>query len=90
MKLIRLLLETSLPTFFSKRLYLHISFFTASSEITNSGITIEAQQKGIQLGTTKLRVQSLALLSGLRVRCCHELWCRSQMLLRSGVAVAVA
>ena len=31
----------------------------------------------------------LALLSGLRIRRCHELWCRSQIWLRSGVAVAV-
>ena len=33
---------------------------------------------------------SLALLSGLRIRCCHELWCRTQMWLRCNVAVAVA
>ena len=38
----------------------------------------------------RLRVQSLALLSGLRIRCCCELWCRSQMWLGSRVAVAVA
>ena len=24
-----------------------------------------------------MQVQSLALLSGLRIRCCHEPWCRS-------------
>ena len=34
-------------------------------------------------------VQSLASLSGLRIRHCCELWCRSQMNLGSGVAVAV-
>ena len=35
-------------------------------------------------------VQSLALLSGLRIRRCCELWCRSQMQLGSSrVAVAV-
>ena len=33
---------------------------------------------------------SLALLSGLRIWRCRELWCRSQMWLGSGVAVAVA
>ena len=32
---------------------------------------------------------SLALLSGLRIQRCCELWCRLQMRLRSGVAVAV-
>ena len=38
----------------------------------------------------RLWVWSLALLSGLRIRHCRELWCRTQMWLRSGVAVAVA
>ena len=33
---------------------------------------------------------SLASFSGLRIWHCHELWCRSQMLLRSGIAMAVA
>ena len=32
----------------------------------------------------------LASLSGSRIWCCPELWCRLQMRLRSGVAVAVA
>ena len=32
---------------------------------------------------------SLALLSGLRIQRCPELWCRWQMRLGSGVAVAV-
>ena len=31
----------------------------------------------------------LALLSGLRIQRCHELWCRLQMWLRSRVAVAL-
>ena len=35
-------------------------------------------------------VGSLALLRGLKSRCCHELGCSLQMWLRSGVAVAVA
>ena len=34
------------------------------------------QQKLIQLGTTRLRVLSLAWLSGLRIQHCYELWCR--------------
>ena len=37
----------------------------------------------------RIWVLSLASLSGLRIRRCCELWCRSQMQLRSGVAVAV-
>ena len=42
----------------------------------------------IGLGTMMLQVQSLALLSGLRIWCCGELCCRSQMWLGSKVAVA--
>ena len=42
-----------------------------------------------QLVSMSMRVQSLALLSGLRICCCHKLWCRLQMKLRSRVAVAV-
>ena len=39
--------------------------------------------------TNPTRIQSLALLSGLRIRHCRELWRRSQTQLGSGVAVAV-
>ena len=38
----------------------------------------------------RLRVRSLALLNGLSIWRCRELWCRSQTWLRSGIAVAVA
>ena len=34
-------------------------------------------------------VRSVALLSGLRIQHCHELWCRSQTQLGSCVAVAL-
>ena len=44
----------------------------------------------IRLGTPGLRVRSLALLSGLRIRRCCELWCGSRMWLGSQVAVALA
>ena len=37
----------------------------------------------------RMQVQSLALLSGLRIWCCLELWRRLQGLLGSCVAVAV-
>ena len=37
----------------------------------------------------RMQVQSLASLGRLRIQCCHELCCRSQMWLGSGVAVAV-
>ena len=49
-----------------------------------------AQQKRIQLGTMRLQVRSLALLSGLRIQRCRELWYRLQTQLGSGVAVALA
>ena len=39
--------------------------------------------------SVRMQVQSLALLSGLRIQCYPELWCRSQMQLGSGIAVAV-
>ena len=37
----------------------------------------------------RLRVRSLALLSGLKIWRCRELWCRLQTRLGSGVAVAL-
>ena len=48
------------------------------------------QQKQIQLGTITLQVLSLALLSGLRIQHCCELWCMSQTQLGSGITVALA
>ena len=41
-----------------------------------------------QLVSMGVQIQSLASLSELRIQCCHELWCGSQMRLRSCVAVA--
>ena len=38
----------------------------------------------------RMQIRSLALLGGLGIRCCCDQWCRSQMWLGSGVAVAVA
>jgi len=54
-----------------------------------SGFPTVVQWKRIQLGTVRLQVRSLASLSGLRIRYCHELWCRSQTRLGSGVAMVV-
>ena len=48
-----------------------------------------AQQVANRLRTMRMRVPSLARLSGLRIHCFCELWCRSQMWLGSDVAVAV-
>ena len=52
-------------------------------------VPIVVQWKQIQLGTTRLQVQSLDSLSGLRIWHCHDLWCRSQMQLGSHIAMAV-
>ena len=38
----------------------------------------------------RMWVRSLALITGLRIQCCHELWCNLRMWLRSCLAVAVA
>ena len=43
----------------------------------------------ILLASMRMQVCSLASLGGLRIPCCHELWCRLQTQLRSCVAVAV-
>ena len=49
-----------------------------------------AQWLKIGLGTMRLQARSLALLTELRIWRYYELWCRSQMWLGSGVAVALA
>ena len=46
-------------------------------------VPIVAQQKGIRLGTMRLQVRFLALLSQLKIQHCRELWCRLQTWLRS-------
>ena len=49
-----------------------------------------AQRKQIWLVSRRMGFQFLALLSGLRIQCCPELWCRLQTWLRSRIAVALA
>ena len=58
-------------------------FFLMEFLLRNSG-------QRIQLGTMRLTVRSLALLNGLRIQHCCELWYRLQMWLGPRVAVAVA
>ena len=41
-----------------------------------TGVPVVAHQKQIWLVFTRTWVQSLASFSGLRIWCCHELWCR--------------
>ena len=59
------------------------------NKILKVGVPVMGQQKRIQQGTMRLQVRSLASLSGLRIWCCRELWCRSQTWLGSHIAVAV-
>ena len=47
-----------------------------------------AQQKRTSLVSMKMRIRSLAPLSGLRIWRCQELWHRSQTCIRAGIAVA--
>ena len=56
----------------------------------NAGILVMVQWKWIWLGTMKLQVRSLVLLSGLRIWRFGELWRRSQTRLGSCVAVVKA
>ena len=53
-----------------------------------SGVPFVAQWL-TQLGSMRMRVQSLASLSELRIQCCHVLWCRLQSQVRFHVAVAL-
>ena len=57
---------------------------------TTAGVPVLAQWKRIRLGTIRFQVRSLASLSGLRIWCFCELWCRLQTRLSSLIAVAVA
>ena len=49
-----------------------------------------AQWQQTQLMSMEMQVQSLALLSGLMIWHCRELWSRSQMWLGFRIAVVVA
>ena len=62
-------------------------FLKRNIQIWSLGVPIVVQWKQIRLGSTRIWVQSLALISGLGIWCCHELWCRSQTWLGSGAAV---
>ena len=63
-------------------LLLYLKFFKI-------GVPVLVQQWQGQLLSMRMRVWSLALLSGSKIRGCCELWCRSQTLLGSRIAMAV-
>ena len=54
------------------------------------GDPVVAQRKRIRLGTMRLQGLIPGLAQWVRIRHCHELWCRSKMRLGSCIAVAVA
>ena len=60
--------------------------FKSIIEIWLSGVPVVVPWKQIRLGTVRFWVRSLASLSGLRIWHRYELWCRSQMRLRSHLA----
>ena len=65
----------------------HTGFLRAAPR--GLGVPVVVQWKQIRLASVRMRVRSLASTSGLGIWHCRELGCRSQMLLGSGVAVAV-
>ena len=72
----------------NKQTILHL-VYQKKKKKKGTGIPIVAQWKQTLLESMRMQVQSLALLRGLRILCCHELRYGSHMQLRSGVAVAV-
>ena len=67
-----------------------VIIYINSEHLNHSGVPVVAQQKRIQLVSMRMLVQSLALLSGLGICRCHELWCKLQIGFRSLIAVAMA
>ena len=69
-----------------RELIVDFGWFLVPSDLVKSclGVPVMVQQRGIRPGTMGLRVPSLALLGGLRIWHCGELWYRSQMQLLLG------
>ena len=82
-------LLSSFQDFLKMSSLLVFQFPDAAIKLLVSGVPVVVQQKWIPPETMRLQVWPLALLSGSRIRSCHELWCRLQMRLRSQVAVAL-
>ena len=86
---INLFVLTGIPDNENICFHWHKSFYTCPiNNYMIIGVSVMAQQKQVWLASMRTQVRPLASLSGLRIPCCYELWCRSQMWLRSGVAVA--
>ena len=87
--------KTNLQTNRKLALIIHTIYKVNGKQITDlnvkckAGVPNVAQWKRIWLAPMRMQVQSLALLSGLRIQHCRKLWYRLQTRLGSGVAVAV-
>ena len=68
---------------------LYLMLMTLKAYIYDMEFLLWLSRLRIRLVSMRVQVQSLGLLSGLRIWHCPELWCRSQTWLRSGGAVAV-
>ena len=66
------------------------TYFVHYKKMLYSEVPIVAQWVTTRLVFMRMWVWSLALISGLRIWSCHELWCRLYTWLRSGLAMAVA
>ena len=56
----------------------------------NEGVPLWLRGLRTNIVSLSIQVPSLALLCGLGIQPCCALWCRLQMWLESGIAVAVA
>ena len=81
----RLSIENSIVFLYTINVYID-----AEIKYPIPGVPVAAQQLTKPTSIHEDMVHSLALLRGLRIQRCHELWCGLQMWLRSGVSVAVA
>ena len=72
-----------------KFFYQHQCIVDVVNEKEVIGVPVVAQWKRIRLGRMRLWVRSLALLIGLTIWCCCQLWCRWQTQLGSGIAMAL-
>uniref|UniRef100_A0A8D1UY19 Cohesin subunit SA n=1 Tax=Sus scrofa TaxID=9823 RepID=A0A8D1UY19_PIG len=63
--------------------------FLNDSYLKYVGWTLHDRVSYSVIRTMGLQVQFLASVSGLRIQCCPELWCRLQTWLGSGIAVAL-
>ena len=62
-----------------KNIYIYINKTNKQKNYNELGVSIVAQWKRTWPVSMRTRVQALASLNGLRIQCCYELWCRSQM-----------